>query len=224
MRFDLHIHSRCSDGHDRVSSIIDAAAKKGLGGLSITDHDSLRGSETAKKIIREQKLDLVLIPGAEVTTTAGHLLVLGIEDLPQKERSIEETTETVHEQGGITIVPHPYHPFRHSIGRIPDCDAVEVFNSKHLFGLANARARIGAMQHHLPMVAGSDSHFADTVGLGITDIEAENTEDAIEAIRSGRTRIIGKRTHPKFFISNTFQSIRLEIVKGVQKLERTNGK
>ncbi len=215
MRFDLHIHSNCSDGHDEVKTILKAAARRHLAGLSITDHDTLRGSEKARKIIKEQKLDLILIPGAEVTTAEGHLLVLGVSEIPPRGLSPEETTDLAHEQGGITIVPHPYHPFRHAIGRIPKCDAVEVYNSKHLFGIANARARREALRRGLPMVAGSDSHFADTVGLGVTEIDARNAKEAIEAIRAGRTRIIGKRTPPQFFIGNTVQSIFLIVRKGV---------
>jgi len=215
MRFDLHIHSNCSDGHDEVKTILKAAARRRLAGLSITDHDTLRGSEKARKIIKEQKLDLILIPGAEVTTAEGHLLVLGVRDIPPRGLSPEETTDLVHEQGGITIVPHPYHPFRHAIGRVPKCDAVEVYNSKHLFGIANARARREALRRGLPMVAGSDSHFADTVGLGVTEIDASDAKEAIDAIRAGRTRVVGKRTPPQFFIGNTFQSIFLIVRKGV---------
>jgi len=213
MRFDLHVHSNCSDGRDEVGAILKAAIAKGLAGLSITDHDSLKGSQKAMRIIKDEKLDLILIPGAEVTTSEGHLLCLGIKELPPRGRSPEETADLAREQGGIAIVPHPYHPFRHAIGRIPDCDAVEVYNSKHLFGIANARARRGAMKRHLPMVAGSDSHFAATVGLGVTEIPAADAEEAVEAIRAGRTRVIGKRTPPRFFIGNTFQSIYL-IVRG----------
>ena len=215
MKFDLHIHSNYSDGHDEVKTILKAAARRRLAGLSITDHDTLRGSEKARKIIKEQKLDLILIPGAEVTTSEGHLLVLGVSEIPPRGLSPEETTDLAHEQGGITIVPHPYHPFRHAIGRVPKCDAVEVYNSKHLFGIANARARREALRRGLPMVAGSDSHFADTVGLGVTDIDASDAKEAIEAIRAGRTRIIGKRTPPQFFIGNTVQSIFLIVRKGV---------
>jgi predicted metal-dependent phosphoesterase TrpH len=194
MRFDLHIHSNCSDGRDEVKTILKAAARRKLAGLSITDHDTLRGSDKARKIIKELKLDLILIPGAEVTTAEGHLLVLGVKEIPSRGLSPEDTTDLVHEQGGITIVPHPYHPFRHAIGRVPRCDAVEVYNSKHLFGIANARARREARRRGLPTVAGSDSHFAATVGLGVTDIDASDAEEAIEAIRAGQTRIIGKRT------------------------------
>jgi predicted metal-dependent phosphoesterase TrpH len=215
MRFDLHIHSNCSDGRDEVKTILKAAVRRKLAGISITDHDTLRGSEKARKIIKEQKLDLILIPGAEVTTAEGHLLVLGVSEIPPRGLSPEETTDLAHEQGGITIVPHPYHPFRHAIGRVPKCDAVEVYNSKHLFGIANARARREARRRGLPMVAGSDSHFADTVGLGVTEIDAQNAKEAIEAIRAGRTRVVGKRTPPQFFIGNTVQSIFLIVRKGV---------
>lgn len=214
MRFDLHIHSNYSDGRDDVRTILRAAARQDLAGLSITDHDTLKGSMKAMEIIREDNLDLILIPGAEVTTSEGHLLVLGIRDLPPKGLSPEETAEMAHDQGGIAIVPHPYHPFRHAIGRIPDCDAVEVYNSKHLFGIANARALIEAKKRHLPTVAGSDSHFAATVGLGVTEIDAGDAEGAIDAIRAGRTKILGKRTPPRFFIGNTFKSIYLIVTTG----------
>jgi predicted metal-dependent phosphoesterase TrpH len=217
MRFDLHVHSNCSDGRDEVRTILRAAVRRGLAGLSITDHDTLQGSLEALKIIREERLDLILIPGAEVTTAEGHLLVLGVQELPPRGLSPEETSEMAREQGGITIVPHPYHPFRHAIGRIPDCDAVEVYNSKHLFGIANARARRNAKKLDLPMVAGSDSHFAATVGLGVTEIEAADAEEAVEAIRAGQTRVVGKRTPPRFFIGNTFQSIYLIVRKGVRR-------
>ena len=220
MRFDLHVHSNCSDGRDSVETILRAALRRGLFGLSITDHDTLRGSEKAMRIIREEGLELVLIPGAEVTTSEGHLLCLGIEELVPRGRSPEETADLAREQGGIAIVPHPYHPFRHAIGRIPDCDAVEVYNSKHLFGIANARARMGARRRHLPMVAGSDSHFAATVGLGVTDIQAADAEEAVAAIREGRTRVIGRRTPPRFFIGNTVQSICVIMRRGVSRSRR----
>ncbi|MFB3764549.1 MAG: PHP domain-containing protein [Methanotrichaceae archaeon] len=212
-RFDLHVHSSCSDGHDDVKTILKQAVKCGLNGIAITDHDTMQGSLLARKIIKDLKLDIILIPGAEVTTSEGHLLVLGVSDLPRKGMNPEETAEVAHDFGGIAVVPHPYHPFRHAIGRIPKCDAVEVYNSKHLFGIANARAFIGAKKNNLPMVAGSDSHFARTIGLGVTEIDAEDGGDTIQAIKSGRTRIDGRRTPPQFFIGNTFRSIYLEVRK-----------
>lgn len=218
MKFDLHIHSTYSDGHADVKEIIKAAKRRGLDGIAITDHDTMRGIPAARRYIKEQKLDLILIPGVEVTTSEGHLLVLGVDKAPGKKLSPEETIEAAHDLGGIADVPHPYHPFRHAIGRIPDADAVEVYNSKHLFGLANGRAKFEARRRGMSMVAGSDSHFADTVGLGVTEIEAEDVDGALEAIRAGRTRISGKRTPPKFFIGNTVAYIYRAIVRNARRV------
>jgi predicted metal-dependent phosphoesterase TrpH len=218
MKFDLHIHSNYSDGHANVKEIVQAAKRRGLDGIAITDHDTMKGIPAAKKYIKEKKLDLLLIPGIEVNTSEGHLLILGVDRPPQKKRSPEETIEEAHDLGGIANVPHPYHPFRHALGRIPDADAVEVYNSKHLFGLANGRAKLEASRRGMTMVAGSDSHFAETVGLGVTEIEAEDVDSVLEAIRLGQTRILGKRTPPKFFLGNTVTYIYKAIVKNARRV------
>ena len=70
------------------------------------------------------------------------------------------------------------------------------------------------------LFAGSDSHFAATVGLGVTDIQVSDAEEAVAAIRDGRTRIVGKRTHPRFFIGNTVQSICVIVKWGVRIRKR----
>jgi predicted metal-dependent phosphoesterase TrpH len=217
VRFDLHVHTSCSDGRDPVKAVLEAAIVRGLDGIAITDHDTMRGSAMAGEIIKDRGLNLILIPGVEVSTAEGHLLVLGADVLPRKGRSAEETREEAHDLGGIAVVPHPYHPFRHSLGRIPDCDAVEVYNSRHLFGLANARARWEAGRRGLPMVAGSDSHYAKTVGLGVTRIEAESPEDVLEEIRAGRTVIEARRTPPGIVVGNTFKAFCQEIRKGLRR-------
>jgi predicted metal-dependent phosphoesterase TrpH len=178
----------------------------------------MRGIPAARRYIKEQKLDLILIPGVEVSTSEGHLLILGVEEPPKKKLSPEETIEMAHDLGGIADVPHPYHPFRHAMGRIPKADAVEVYNSKHLFGLANGRARIEARRRRMSMVAGSDSHFVETVGLGVKQIVAEDVDGVLQAIRAGRTRILGRRTPPRFFIGNTFTYIYREIVRNARRV------
>ncbi len=66
------------------------------------------------------------------------------------------------------------------------------------------------------LFAGSDTHFAATVGLGVTDIQASDAGEAVAAIRAGRTRILGKRTNPKFFIGNTVQSICVIVKRSVR--------
>ena len=84
---------------------------------------------------------------------------------------------------------------------------MEVYSFKHLLGIANGKARFAARRRSMPIVAGSDSHFAETVGLGVTEIEAEDVDGVLEAIRLGRTKILGRRTPPKFFIGNTVDDL-----------------
>jgi predicted metal-dependent phosphoesterase TrpH len=216
LRFDLHVHSIFSDGRDGVEAILEAAIEKNLDGIAITDHDNLEGSFLAERIVRERDLDLVVIPGVEVSTSDGHLLALGVRDLPPRWRSPEETIEFVHQRGGIAIVSHPYHLFRHAMFRVPPCDAVEVYNSKYIFGIANWWAKRKAERIGLPMVAGSDAHMAKTVGLGVTIVEVEddggNDEGVVsavlESIRAGRVEIDGTKTSPVVFVSQTVRWIK----------------
>lgn len=182
-----------------MEKILKAALEKELDGIAITDHDTLKGALIARRLVQEQKLDLNIIPGVEVTTSKGHLLALGVKEVPPKKKSPEETIEIIHSLGGIAIVPHPFHLFRHPMLRIPNCDAVEVYNSKHFFGVANFLANRQAEKHGLPMVAGSDSHVAKTVGLGVTLVDVGNTNDVLGAICAGRTRIIGRKTPLRFY-------------------------
>jgi len=213
MRLDLHIHSNYSDGRARVEDILRMARRRGLGGVAITDHDTLKGSEVARRISGTLYKDLVVIKGAEITTSEGHLLALGIDELPPLRHSPEETIQAVHELGGITVVPHPYHYFRHGIGRIPPVDAVEVFNSRYILSFSNHRAKREAFARGLPMVAGSDSHMLETVGLGVTVVNADTSGQALEEILRGRTRIICKKTPSYMIARNVIKSVRRKIEK-----------
>ena len=215
LRFDLHVHSSFSDGRDGVEAILEAAVEKNLDGIAITDHDTIEGSFEAERIVRERGLDIMVIPGVEVSTSDGHLLALGIRELPTKGKSPEETIEFVHDRGGITIVSHPYHVFRHAMYRIPDCDAVEVYNSKYIFGIANWWAKRKAEKLGLPMVAGSDAHMAKTVGLGVTLIEVEDDNEngcevsaVLATIRAGRVKIDGSKTSPAVFVGQMIRWVK----------------
>ncbi|MBI4362756.1 MAG: PHP domain-containing protein [Euryarchaeota archaeon] len=195
LRFDLHIHtSRSYDGRDPPEAILRRAREAGLDGVAITDHNTTRGSREA-----QAKPDgLLVIPGVEVSTRGGHLLVLGApEDIPRR-LSPEETIERAHRAGALVIVPHPFHPLRHPIGAFEHlgADAIEVFNSRYLTGVGNRRARRRAGAAGLPMVAGSDAHIAGMVGRGVTEVEAgeRSVEAVLEAIRRGRTRAGGHPT------------------------------
>ena len=67
MKIDLHIHSNCSDGKYTPSEIFDEAARRGIGVISITDHDSIDCQEEAK--ILADKHHIRYIYGLELSVS-----------------------------------------------------------------------------------------------------------------------------------------------------------
>ncbi len=79
MFYDLHVHTSASDGEDTPETVILRAVEAGLGGLAITDHDTLDGLEPARQFIEKNRLKIELIPGIELNTDYGEddLHILG---------------------------------------------------------------------------------------------------------------------------------------------------
>ena len=61
---DLHTHSNASDGDLSPGQLIREAAKRGLGAIALTDHDTTDGLEIARKEAENAKIRL--IPGIEI--------------------------------------------------------------------------------------------------------------------------------------------------------------
>lgn len=69
MKCDLHIHSTASDGAYSPSQLVMMALAKGLGAISLTDHDSTEGIDLALEAARGTPLEV--IPGVEISAEAG---------------------------------------------------------------------------------------------------------------------------------------------------------
>ena len=82
VRADLHIHSFGETGSFDVTdtgmtpqAIVDTALAAGLRIISITDHNEIGNVKVALDYVAENDLDILVLPGIEVSTTQGHLLV-----------------------------------------------------------------------------------------------------------------------------------------------------
>ncbi len=64
MKFDLHVHTTYSDGIFNPMEVVDLAVTKGLDGIAITDHDTIRGVEIAINKSKEYN-NFYIIPGIE---------------------------------------------------------------------------------------------------------------------------------------------------------------
>lgn len=202
LTIDPHVHSEGSyDGHEPVELLLAQASDIGLDGIVVTDHDRIEESLRAADLAPEY--GLLGIPGVEVSTAAGHLLAIGVEERPEPHRPLLETVDEIREAGGAAVVPHPFQRTRHGIrkGRIVDCDAVEVYNAWVFTGYRNRRARQFAHRYDYPGVAASDAHYAPYLGRAYTELTIDgvaskaaiDSDRVVEALADGDAEIHGRR-------------------------------
>ena len=67
MKIDLHVHSTCSDGAFSVEEILQEAQRREVDLLSITDHDSIDGQQTA--VVSAAERGMWYVPGVELNVT-----------------------------------------------------------------------------------------------------------------------------------------------------------
>ncbi|MBC7120533.1 MAG: PHP domain-containing protein [Candidatus Methanosuratus sp.] len=199
LKIDLHVHTdRSPDGCSSIREIAAVAKKRGLHGLAITDHDLILNESDSQRLSGE--LGIMVIPGVELTTTAGHLIILN----PKRRfngLSLEGAVKTAHQEGSTVIIPHPMDPLSHGIGisearsLIPYSPLIETLNASTL-SYYNSKATSFALRNSLPMVAGSDAHLADAVGDAYTVVDSPSSDPAsvILSISAGKTMPRGKRT------------------------------
>ena len=182
MKLDLHIHSQYSeDGIGTPDEIIKALKKKGLNGMAITDHNSVKGSLKALKIAPK---DFIVVPGVEISTSDGHILAFNVKNNFQRALSVEETVEQIIDLGGTPVVPHL---FRNMSGIKTDklkkihkkISAIEVFNACSIPKTNLKTARI-AKKFNIGGIGGSDSHHPQYAGYAYTTVDT--TDLSIDSI------------------------------------------
>lgn len=193
MKYDLHIHSKYSkDSILELEDIVRRAIKRGLRGVAITDHNTIKGGMKAKQF---ETGDFDIIVGSEILTDRGEVMGLFLsEEIPPG--PMHEVIADIRGQDGIVVIPHPFDEFRKNAlfpaeEDVSLIDAVEGFNSRCMAQSRNERAIEFAMHYDLSITAGSDAHLAREIGNAGIIIDAG---DPREAILRNNVRIFGKRT------------------------------
>lgn len=171
LRVDMHLHTDASpDSSLTVEEAIETAKSKGLAGIAVTDHNTMEAVDSAVKLGEEK--GLLVIPGVEVSTKEGHLLVYGVRSPPAADVSMADTIGEVHEARGIAVMSHPFRRF-HGAGRRVDVkglrlDGIETFNG-HTSEGSNDLARKLAEEVSLKGIGGSDAHNRAEIGNCYTE-------------------------------------------------------
>ena len=198
MRLDLHIHSDfSSDSKMSVGDILKRASEVGLDGIAITDHNSMESFFAARQLVDDLGIEFTIVPGAEISTSEGHLITLGMTRVAPPGLSVLETTKHAHDNGGIAIAPHPFALFRHGIRNLQgkQLDAIEAFNSRSSFWFSNYLATRTAAKLNLGVTGGSDAHKLETIGRGYTEFlngTSVGIKEVLHAIANRRSRAKGK--------------------------------
>ena len=193
MKYDLHIHSKySSDGVLEPEKIVKIAMRKGLDGIAVTDHNTIKGGLNAKKYETE---DFKIIIGSEIMTERGEIIGLFLSE-EVKSKDAQCVISEIKEQGAIVVIPHPFDGLRHSAFHptkedVKFIDGIEGFNSRCVFQKYNMKAVEFATKYDLPITGGSDAHFQNEIGNGGIVTEAE---DIRETIIKNDVKLFGKRS------------------------------
>ena len=105
---DLHCHTVHSDGLNSVEEIARGAQERGLDFLAVTDHNTNTHHE---ELARLSHLDILLIPGEEITTCWGHANMWGLREWIDFRCADAEAAQAVRRfvlrKGGLISVNHP---------------------------------------------------------------------------------------------------------------------
>lgn len=184
------MHTLHSDGIASPTDVVKAAKAAGLGGIAITDHDTMDGVEEA--VAAGKKLGIIVIPAAEITTDVGDILAYGISEIP--DGTPLQILNAIHDQGGVAAIAHPCGPWlplrfvdmlELFEGKI---DALETYNASTPMEY-NVEAMRVAKKAGLPGVAGSDAHLPEQVGAAFIETNAKSVEDILTAIKTGKIKI-----------------------------------
>jgi predicted metal-dependent phosphoesterase TrpH len=189
---DLHVHTNASvDSFINPKFLVDSLyAHPVVKGVAVTDHNTVEGCKQVRKLAKAYN-DLVVIPGVEVTTQSGDIILLGIEERPDALLPLESVVDFAKQRAALIVIPHPFRVS--GIGEAAEkiaADAVEIMNpwaSPEQNKLAEQLAR----DRHLPGVAGSDAHKPDELWVAFTEVDSEPDVSAVlKAIKNGRVRAI----------------------------------
>jgi len=191
IKADLHNHTTFSD--DSQTKPIDLVEKlvahPSIKVAAVTDHDSVQGIEAVRTLARPYP-DVLIVPGVEISTQQGDILVLGTEELPPKPWTLETVVDFARENAYVSIAAHPFREWGlGEAARTSKVDAIEILNGGSTFS-ANKMAHELAVQLGLPGVAGSDSHKPSELFSVYTEVQADlDVDEILKAIRKGLVKV-----------------------------------
>lgn len=208
MLIDLHTHTRprSPDSFLDPDELIERSKQAGLDAIVLSEHDRIWDRQDLQELARRH--NFLIIPGLEVTTDDGHILVYGVHTYQDFMRQSEVLATHVEQVHGAMVAAHPYREYaprghwwswqdpeerERSLARAmanpayERVHAVEVLNG-HGSLIENEFSEELARRLGRPSTAGTDSHQRSDIGKAATyfDRDVRNEDDLVCEILAGR--------------------------------------
>ena len=206
---DLHAHTypKSDDSFISVDELVDAARQHGLDRICLTEHDDFWPVNAARELTRRH--GILVIPGSEINTDAGHVLVFGLHQYKFGMHKPSFLRQEADRHGAVLIAAHPYRRrFLAGPGEDPAVrsdmlnralddqmlrlfDAVESHNGRgkeaENFFSEDLRQSLC-----LPGTGGSDTHRLQQMGTAATLFERRITslDELVAELKAGRMRAV----------------------------------
>ena len=163
--------------------------QRGLTGIAVTDHNTLRGA-----LELAARAPFPVIVAEEIRTQEGEIIGYFLtEEIPAM-LPLDETIERIRAQGGVVSAPHPLDTVRRSsaLGReallrvIDRVDLIEGYNARCFRKADNLAAQALAREYGKPLTAGSDAHASFEIGRAWVEMPPFQTpQQFVESLRQG---------------------------------------
>ena len=130
IKADLHNHTTFSDDSqtkpkDLVERLV---AHPSIKVAAVTDHDSVEGIQTVRDLAKPYP-DVLIVPGVEISTPQGDIVILGAEELPPKPWTVDSVVDFAKKNACVSIAAHPFREWGlGEAARTSGVDAIEVLN------------------------------------------------------------------------------------------------
>lgn len=183
----VHVHTTLSDGGGTPEEVIRAARAAGLKFVVLTDHNNLDA-----KPFEGYRDGVLVIVGTELSTTAGHLLGLGLDDPPYRfSGDAQDGLHDIRDLGGFSFAAHPLSPredLRFTGWDLPGPWGLELVNGDSewrragprilitaaLYGLNHRYALLRGLNPADPMLARWDELLARRDVAGVAGADAHS--------------------------------------------------
>ncbi len=182
MKVDFHVHTSAGLGKNSPAEMVSIAKKQGLDAIAITDRETLKGWQNFKPS------NFTIIPGVELLTDKGLVLIYGTQKLPEK-NDLDYVINWSREWDYLLVPAHFMDKKKESLGEF----AIKTFNIvEAINGTSSAKACKEAVtkctSSNIKFM--SNSGAINVNGLGqfynTVDVDSNDWQDILKSVKKGR--------------------------------------